>query len=69
MTALDTTVLKLLGKIVKFSYQDSTSIFPLAGVVTDIVFNIDGEHSISVDSGEIYLLSELLEFDVLDVSN
>lgn len=66
MTAVDTTVLNLLGKEVSFvfSYRDYS--LDLKGKVTDVLVNIDGNNQISLDDGDFYILSELLKFHVLD---
>ena len=52
MTALDTTVLNLLGKEVSFCYGLKEFTFQTDGTVTSIVFNLHGEHEFSVDDGE-----------------
>ena len=66
MTALDTTVLNLLGKEVSFvfSYRDYS--LDLKGKVTDVLLNIDGKNQISLDDGDFYVFSELTEFKILD---
>lgn len=66
MTALDTTVLNLLGKKVSFSYGLKDFTFQTDGVVTSIVFNLHGEHEFSVDDGEFYSFTEVIDFKVLD---
>lgn len=62
MTALDTTVLNLLGKEVSFVF----SYLDLKGKVTDVLINIDGKNQISLDYGDFYAFSELTEFKILD---
>ena len=37
----------------------------IKGTVTDISLSLSGQHSISVDGGDCFLLSELLEFQLL----
>jgi hypothetical protein len=66
MTALDTTVLNLLGKEVSFvfSYRDYS--LDLKGKVTDVLLNIYGKNQISLDDGDFYVFSELTEFKILD---
>lgn len=66
MTALDTTVLNLLGKEVSFCYCLKDFTFQADGTVTSIVFNLHGEHQFSVDDCGFYSFSEVLEFQVLD---
>ena len=65
MTALDTTVLNLLGNEVSFvfSYRDYS--LDLKGKVTDVLLNIDGKNQISLDDGDFYVFSELTEFKIL----
>ena len=66
MTALDTTVLNLLGKEVSFCYGLKEFTFQMDGVVTSIVFNLHGQHEFCVDDGEFYSFSEVIDFKVLD---
>ena len=66
MTALDTTVLNLLGKEVSFCYCLKDFTFQTDGTVTSIVFYLHGEHQFSVDDCEFYSFSVVLEFQVLD---
>ena len=37
----------------------------IKGAVTDISLSLSGQHSISVDGSDFFLLSELLEFQLL----
>ena len=36
------------------------------GQVTDIVLSLDGNHQVSVEGGDFFLFSDLVEFQVLD---
>ena len=36
------------------------------GQVTDIVLSLDGNHQVSVEGGDFFLFSDLLEFQVVD---
>lgn len=63
-------VIDLLGKNVNFIIniklkQDFIS-ENINGMVTDVVLSLDGNHQISVEHGEFFVLSDLLEFHVLD---
>ena len=49
-----------------FCYGLKEFTFQTDGTVTSIVFNLHGEHEFSVDDGEFYSFSEVLEFQVLD---
>ena len=66
MTELDTTVLNLLGKEVSFSISNGYRVFFEQGTVTDVVLSVAGNVQISIDYGDFYIFSDLLEFKVLD---
>lgn len=61
-------IVELLGKSVSFitSTKVDKKIFVREekGVVTDVVLNLDGNHQISLDQGDFYTLSEVLEFQI-----
>jgi hypothetical protein len=62
-------VIDLLGKNVNFIRniklkQDFIS-ENIKGMVTDVVLSLDGNHQISVEHGDFFVLSDLLEFQVL----
>ena len=69
MTVAHTTVLKLLGKQVSFicSTKIGSDVYSShhCGTVTSIVFNLTGEPQISVDDGDYYSFSDLIEFEDL----
>ena len=63
-------ILSLMGQQVSFisssKVQDEFYTEEIKGTVTDISLSLSGKHSISVDHGDFFLLSELLEFKILD---
>lgn len=69
MTVAHTTVLELLGKQVSFVHSlkigsDAYSSDHL-GTVTSVVINLTGEPVISIDNGDFYQISDLLEFEIV----
>ena len=66
MTDSNIKHLELLGKQVSFVAVSKYGNTFLEGRVTDIVFNLHGEHQFSVDDGEFYSFSEVIDFKVLD---
>ena len=63
-------VVDLMGKNVSFTsnlkvegvfYSDN-----MTGMVTDIVLSLDGNHQVAVENGDFFVLSDLLDFKVLD---
>ena len=74
MTAAHTTVLELLGKDVSFIYErkieltDSSFITfteNFTGTVTNVVLSLTIEPEISINDGDFYSLSELLDFKMV----
>lgn len=69
MTVLNSSVLDLLGKQVSFTkkYEYGLEVLFLnySGIVTEIVISLTGEYQISIDSGDFFILSQLLKFKVL----
>ena len=63
-------IVSLMGQQVSFiissKVQDEFYTEEIKGAVTDISLSLSGKHSISVDHGDFFLLSELLEFKILD---
>lgn len=61
-------IVELLGKSVSFITSTKVDKKILVreekGVVTDVVLNLDGNHQISLDQGDFYTLSEVLEFQI-----
>ena len=62
-------IVSLMGQKVSFirslKVQDEFYAEEIKGTVTDISLSLSGQHSISVDDGDCFLLSELLEFQLL----
>ena len=60
----------LLGKQVSFvrnvKVKDEFLSEQVQGQVTDIVLSLDGNHQVSVDGGDFFLFSDLVEFQILD---
>jgi hypothetical protein len=62
-------IVSLMGQQVSFisslKVEDKFYTKQIKGTVTDISLSLSGQHSISVDRGDYFLLSELLEFQLL----
>jgi hypothetical protein len=62
-------IVSLMGQKVSFisssGVQDEFYTEEIRGTVTDISLSLSGQHSISVDGSDFFLLSELLEFQLL----
>ena len=62
-------IVSLMGQKVSFisssGVQDEFYTEEIKGTVTDISLSLSGQHSISVDDSDFFLLSELLEFQLL----
>ena len=74
MAIAHTTVLEMLGKDVSFIYerkiQLTDSSFTIvtenfAGTVTNVVLSLTSEPEISINDGDFYSLSELLDFKMV----
>lgn len=65
-------IVSLMGQQVSFisslKVEDKFYTKEIKGTVTDISLSLSGQHSISVDRGDYFLLSELLEFQLLDAN-
>lgn len=61
-------IVELLGKSVSFVHTIKVDkkifVYEGKGVVTDIVLNLNGNHEISLDGGDFYTLSDVLEFQI-----
>lgn len=66
MAAVDSTVLNLLGKSVSFVSSLGDHKFHNKGIITNINFNIEGNHEICLTDGEYYLLKDILDFHICD---
>ena len=74
MAIAHTTVLEMLGKDVSFIYElkieltDSSFITftqNFTGTVTNVVLSLTNESEISINDGDFYSLSELLDFKMV----
>lgn len=65
-------IVSLMGQQVSFisswKVEDKFYTEEIKGTVTDICLSLSGKNSISVDGGDYFLLSELLEFQLLATS-
>ena len=63
-------IISLMGKQVSFvnniKIEDKFHSEQVEGQVTDIVLSLDGNHQVSVQGGDFFVLSDLLEFQILD---
>jgi hypothetical protein len=58
-------VIELLGKTVKFVHTENGHFFEEQGKVTEVLLSLSGENQISIDEKELYLLSDLLELEIV----
>ena len=62
-------IVSLMGKQVSFvnntKIEDRFYSEQIQGQITDIVLSLDGNHQVSVEGGDFFVLSDLLEFEVL----
>ena len=62
-------IVSLMGQKVSFirslKVQDEFYTEEIKGTVTDISLSLSGKHSISVDDGDYFFLSDLVEFQLL----
>ena len=58
-------IIDLLGKTVKFVHTENERFFEQEGQITEIVLSLSGEHQISINNDEFYILSDLLEFEIV----
>lgn len=62
-------IVSLMGKQVSFvnniKIEDKFHSEQIQGQITDIVLSLDGNHQVSVEGGDFFVLSDLLEFEVL----
>ena len=63
------SIVSLMGKQVSFvdniKIDDEFYSKQIEGQITDIVLSLDGNHQISVEGGDFFVLSDLLEFQIL----
>ena len=74
MAVAHTTVLEMLGKDVSFIHErklelTDTSFITftenLTGIVTNVVLSLTSEPEISINDGDFYSLSELIDFKII----
>ena len=65
MAVAHINALDLLGKKVQFIWTQDVHSFECTGTVTDVLLSLSNESQISIDDGEFYCLSDLLEFKIL----
>ena len=58
-------VIDLLGKTVKFIHTENGNFFEEQGKVTEVLLSLSGENRIALDEKELYLLSDLLELEIV----
>ena len=62
-------IVSLIGKQVSFvnniKIEDKFHSEQIQGQITDIILSLDGNHKVSVEGGDFFVLSDLLEFEVL----
>ena len=58
-------IIDLLGKTVKFVHTENGHFFEEQGKVTEVLLSLSGENRIALDEKELYLLSELLELEIV----
>lgn len=66
MSISNSNLLELLGKNVSFSWLGVEGVvYETDGELSSIVFNVHGDHEFSVDDGDYFSFSELIDFKVL----
>ena len=58
-------IIDLLGKTVKFVHTENGHFFEEQGKVTEVLLSLSGQNQIALDEKELYLLSELLELEIV----
>ena len=56
---------RAFSKTVKFVHTENDHFFEEQGQITEIVLSLSGEHQISLNNDEFYILSNLLEFEII----
>lgn len=74
MTVAHTTVLEMLGKDVSFIYERKVELTDTSfitftenftGTVTNVVLSLTSDSEISINDGDFYALSELIDFKII----
>ena len=58
-------IIDLLGKTVKSVHTENGHFFEEQGKVTEVLLSLSGENRIALDEQELYLLSDLLELEIV----
>ena len=58
-------IIDLLGKTVKFVHTENERFFEEQGQITEIVLSLSGEHQISINNNDFYILKNLLELEIV----
>lgn len=58
-------VIELLGKTVKFVHTENGHFFEEQGKITEVLLSLNGQNRIALDEQDLFVLSDLLEFEVL----
>ena len=58
-------IIDLLGKTVKFVHTENGHFFEEQGKVTEVLLSLSGQNQIALDEKELYLLSDLLELEIV----
>lgn len=66
MTVANTNALNYLGKYVSFNHED---IFEIYGVISNVIFNMDGTVEMSIGWDDFYNFSEITNLKVLGEIN
>lgn len=62
MTVANTNALNYLGKYVSFNHEDISEIY---GVISNVIFNMDGTVELSIGWHDFYNFSEMTNLKVL----
>lgn len=66
MAVTNTNALNYLGKYVSFNHED---IFEIYGVISNVIFNMDGTIELSIGWNDFYNFSEMTNLKVLGEIN
>lgn len=65
MAVSHTTALELIGKYVSFDIKQAHTFFHYEGVVSSLVFEMDGSHSLKIGYDDNFLLSDVEDLKIL----
>ena len=67
MAVSNTNLLELLGKQVSFSWLGADGItYKTDGQLTNVVFHLESSSEFTVDDGDYFSFSQIIDFKVLD---